>query len=222
MYPLLGATGKTTQDEKSSVSRLFSNFLSRFRAALVRRPSETIYHQSQKHSTWIFLTRRVSAFLSFVPRLRKKRKRRKREYNKPPLVRLLRHSGYLLHAIPHSVDSKEDFFFLSFCFPSTSALLHYVPFHLSHDRAPTSLFYSPPRTRRAFTRSYNCRKETSTGARNLHRTALLFFLYPRLYLRTNRGFSSKGVTRLHERWKKFPRSENLPVFYVSRRDSSGK
>lgn len=43
----------------------------------------------------------------------------------------------------------------------------------------------------------------------------LFFLYSRLYLGPNRGFSSKGVTRLHERRKKFPRSENLPVFHVS-------
>lgn len=128
----------------------------------------------------IFPTRRISAFpsfflaTSFFPRLRKKRKRRRREHNKPPFVRFLRHSDYLLHAIPHSVDSEEDLFF-SFCFPSTSALLHYVPFHLSHDRALTSLFYSSARTRRAFTRSYNCRKEPSTRARNLYRTASFSF-----------------------------------------------
>lgn len=122
-------------------------------------------------------TRHLSAFLSFLAtpffsRLRKEKKRRRWEYNEPFLVRLLRRSSYLLRAIPYPVDTKGDFPFFSSCFPSTFALLHYVSFHLSHDRAPTSLLSYPlSRTRRAFTRSCNCRKETSTGARNLHRTA---------------------------------------------------
>lgn len=123
-YSLLLVTGKTTQRGVGKIIHLVEILLkflfTRLRAA---QSGETAYHQSQKHSTCIFPTRRVPAFPSFLvtsapffPRLRKRRKRRRRECNEPPLVRLLTHSSYLLRAIPYSVDSKEDLISFSFFF----------------------------------------------------------------------------------------------------------
>lgn len=79
-----------------------------------------------------------------------------------------------------------------------------------------SLFISPtiaahptfyPPCARASTRSCNCRKRNFNRSKKL----LLFFPRPRLYPETDRGFASKGVISLRERWKKFPRVENLPM-----------
>lgn len=78
----------------------------------------------------------------FFSRLRKEKKRRRWEYNEPFLVRLLRRSSYLLRAIPYPVDTKGDFPFFSSCFPSTFALLHYVPFHLPRSRSHLATFLS--------------------------------------------------------------------------------
>lgn len=48
--------------------------------------------------------------------------------NELPLVRLLRHSSYLLRAIPHSVDSKKIPFFFLFVFlpPLRSSIMSLV------------------------------------------------------------------------------------------------
>jgi len=136
--------------------------------------------------------------------LRKRRKCRKREYNETRLsfgfsdIRAT-YARYLTPQI-----AKKIFFLFSFHLRALPlCLFSSLPRSCSH----LAVLSAASRTRRAFTLQLQKRNFNWSKKSPLHN---LFFFRPRLYLRTNRGFSSKGVTfiramkEVSAKWKSPP------------------
>lgn len=115
-----------------------------------------------------------------------KKKIEGRKCNEPCLVRFLRHFKPLItrRSLSFRIAKIEDFLLLSLPHLRSSIMSLYI--------SPTmvcslTLLFYPSSCTRAFTRSCNCRKETSSGARNFHHAVSFSFAI----VSRNRGFASK-------------------------------